>query len=127
MYLQRVFRDRALSPGIQNTSRARDGASLKAITEGLQKADQLEAAVGILQEIRIASMLDKGVGRNYLRSQLLRKGLSYKDYRLRKLLDNLSALGLIEQGVTKQGSKISKLGIEFLDCHMDIGQSMDQG
>ncbi|MDD4347428.1 MAG: hypothetical protein PHZ11_11260, partial [Desulfitobacteriaceae bacterium] len=84
------------------------------IKHSLQKAGQLEMAIKILQEINIASTINKGVGRVYLKTQLRQNGMDCKDYQLRKLLNTLDSLELIKQGTTRQGSKITERGIEFL-------------
>ncbi|MDF2803476.1 MAG: putative sigma54 specific transcriptional regulator [Anaerocolumna sp.] len=83
----------------------------------LEKTEQLEIAIKALQEINIASTMGRGVGRSYLMSQLMRNGVDCKDYQLRKLLNTLTSLGLIKQGLTKQGSKITEQGIKFIRNH----------
>jgi transcriptional regulator with PAS, ATPase and Fis domain len=115
MYMQKNHRNRGNKGknSVESELPAHNG--IGTIISGLKKTDQFEVTRKILREIMIASTLDKGVGRNYLRVQMLRNGENLKDYRLRKLLDTLNTLGLIEQGVTKQGSRITELGMEFLE------------
>jgi len=115
MYMQKNYRNRGKKNQRIVESDVPAQKEIDTIISGLKKIDQLEVAKKILREIMIASTLDKGVGRNYLRVQMLRNGENLKDYRLRKLLDTLGTLGLIEQGVTKQGSRITELGMEFLE------------
>lgn len=115
MYMQKNYKNRGNRIKNEVKLQTSEVGKIKTIITGLKKASQLEIAVKVLNEIKIASIFDKGVGRNYLRVQILRSGKDLKDYKLRKLLDTMSTLGLIEQGVTKQGSRITELGIEFLD------------
>ncbi len=115
IYMQKKYRNKGNEKQVKAELHSHEDDRMDTIVTGLKKTAQFEVAVKILNEIKIASTFDKGVGRNYLRVQMLRNGENLKDYRLRKLLDTLDTLGLIEQGVTKQGSRITELGIEFLE------------
>ncbi|MDY0235687.1 MAG: sigma 54-interacting transcriptional regulator [Gudongella sp.] len=115
MYMQKKHIDKGIRKQNKADLQNCENSRIETIIVGLNKIGQLKITVKILNEIKIASTFNKGVGRNYLRVQLLRNGEIIKDYKLRKLLDTLSTLGLIEQGVTKQGSRITDLGIEFLE------------
>lgn len=115
IYMQKMYKGDTIlnkdfiSPPSQNENKA------DVIKNCLKKIGQLEIAIKVLQEINVLSAIGKGVGRSYLQAQLLRNGVDCKDYRLRKLLNTLDSLGLIKQGQTKQGCKITELGNEFLN------------
>lgn len=112
LYMQKINRSGVNKDFINPTSNNEN--KLEMIKHSLDKAEQLEMATKILQEINIASTINKGVGRIYLQSQLKQNGVNCNDYQLRKLLNTLDSIGLIKQGTTRQGSKITELGIEFL-------------
>lgn len=114
LYMQKIYQGSTkankdfISPTLYNENK------LEMIKHSLEKAEQLEIAIKVLQEINIASTINKGVGRVYLKLQLKQNGVDCNDYQLRKLLNTLDCLGLIKQGTTRQGSKVTELGVEFL-------------
>ena len=114
IYMQKIYRSGTKINTNFITSPPNNENNLEMIKHSLEKAEQLEMAIKILQEINIASTINKGVGRVYLKLQLKQNGMDCKDYQLRKLLNTLDSLELIKQGTTRQGSKITELGIEFL-------------
>lgn len=115
MYMQKLYGSNTIPNKNFINSPSRTDNKTDIIKNCLKTTEQLEIALKTLHEIHIASAVGKGVGRNYIQTQLLGHGVNCKDYKLRKLLNTLTSLGLIIQGHTKQGSKITELGIEFLE------------
>ena len=115
IYMQKIYRSGTKINKNFSSSPPNNENKPEMIKHSLENAEQLEMAIKILQEINIASTINKGVGRVYLKSQLKQNGVDCKDYQLRKLLNTLDSLELIKQGTTRQGSKITEGGIEFLE------------
>ncbi|MFZ7104688.1 MAG: sigma-54 interaction domain-containing protein [Peptococcaceae bacterium] len=68
-----------------------------------------------LHEIESYSSLDKGLGRSTLAKRIKDcTGEDHADHKLRQLLNLLARMEFIESGKTKQGTKITLLGTDFL-------------
>ncbi|MFZ5943226.1 MAG: sigma-54 interaction domain-containing protein [Bacillota bacterium] len=81
----------------------------------LMNRDLLKIVYLTLLEIQSYSSLDKGLGRSTLAKRMTDyTGEVYADHRLRQLLNLLTKMEFIESGKTKQGTKITPLGTEFL-------------
>jgi len=81
----------------------------------LVNQDLLKIVYLVLHEIESYSALDKGIGRSALAKRIKDcTGEVYVDHKLRQLLNLLTRMEFIESGKTKQGTKITSLGTEFL-------------
>ena len=81
----------------------------------LVNQDLLKIIYLTLNEIQSYSSLDKGLGRSTLAKRMTDcTGEVYADHKLRQLLNLLVRMELIESGKTKQGTKITLLGTDFL-------------
>jgi repressor of nif and glnA expression len=81
----------------------------------LRKQDAFEPIVAILSEIQMSSILNKGLGRQSLVKRLEAKSQDFPDHKIRHWLKMLDEMGYVDSGVTRQGSKITKQGEEFLE------------
>lgn len=58
---------------------------------------------------------DTSIGRNTLCIEMKKKNYNVTEYKIKKYLKTLNSFGLINIGTTKQGSKITLEGIEYLN------------
>ncbi len=71
-------------------------------------------AFGILQELRQAEVLNKNIGRKTLQNKLLAGGIGISEYQVKSWLKTLSKIDCLQQGNTRQGSKITEKGRQFI-------------
>lgn len=80
-----------------------------------QNQNLLSIVIFILKEIQNVSLLDKGLGRSALLKRLNKcTTQKFPDHKLRQLLNTLAKMGFIKPGKTKQGTKITPEGNNFL-------------
>lgn len=80
----------------------------------LEKQGLLQPAIIILDEIHKSSLLNKGVGRQALQKILHDWDKDLADHKIRQWLKMLVEIGYVDSGKTKQGSKITAEGEQFL-------------
>lgn len=89
----------------------------------LKESGSLGPVLLILSEIRGCSALNRGVGRQELMKRLKSRMADFSDYKVRQWLRMLNELGYVDSGVTRQGSKITRLGEEFLSFMEEEGST----
>ena len=81
------------------------------------KIQDREQAMQLYNILRIlADHKMEKIGRNRMNAILSKKDLHYSEHTLKNGLTLLNSLGLIETGRTKQGSRITAKGEEYLSC-----------
>lgn len=81
----------------------------------LQKQNVLDIVTMLLTEIRTASVINQGLGRQTLIKRLFAQSASLPEHKVRYWLKTLNEMGYIDSGITRQGSKITKEGEELLN------------
>lgn len=84
------------------------------VVSELQKQNVLNIVTLILTEIRTASMMSQGVGRQTLMKKLFAGNAFLPEHKVRYWLKTLGEMGYIDSGITRQGSKITQKGEELL-------------
>ena len=84
------------------------------IRDELSETYPLALLANLLQEIRSATRVDKGLGRQTLFKRLQRTTPNLTQYTVRRCMNTLERLGFLESGVTRQGSRITASGQNFL-------------
>lgn len=74
----------------------------------------LDSIIVILQEMYRSSTINKNLGRNTLLKRLQSHDLAAADHEVRRWLKILGSMGFIDSGVTRQGSRLTKKGEDFL-------------
>ena len=87
---------------------------LEQVVEELEKQQALHTVIAILGEIRAASIIKQALGRQTLMKRLLAQKNSIPEHKVRYWLKTLNEMGYVDSGVTRQGSRITKEGEEFL-------------
>lgn len=89
-------------------------ADFEVIRRELTEAYPLSLIADLLQEVRSATRIDKGLGRQTLFKRLARTAPDLTQYTVRSCMNTLERLGFLESGVTRQGSRITAGGKSFL-------------
>ncbi|HBH12928.1 MAG: Sigma54 specific transcriptional regulator [Clostridiales bacterium 38_11] len=85
------------------------------VMQNFKKQEILRPIIMILTEIHNAGVLNNGIGRQTLMKKLKDSDIGFADHKIKKWLKNLAELGYVDIGKTKQGSRISQKGEEFLN------------
>lgn len=80
----------------------------------LEKQGFLQQVIIILEEIYNSTILNKGIGRQALQKILQSRDKDFTDSKMRQWLKMLVEVGYVDSGKTKQGSKITEEGEQFL-------------
>jgi transcriptional regulator with PAS, ATPase and Fis domain len=84
------------------------------IIKELKNQKLLDVAVVLLGEIKQATAVNQGMGRQALVKRLDLQQASLPEHKIRYWLKAFSKMGYIDSGVTRQGSRITKEGEELL-------------
>lgn len=80
----------------------------------------LEPIIIILQEMYQSSALNKSLGRNTLLKRLQSHDLITADHEVRRWLKILNSMGFIDAGITRQGSRLTQKGEDFMHYMQNI-------
>ncbi len=110
-----LVRNSSLGPiSYLDTSRPTNENKFAVLVQELRNQNALEPITLILSELRKATSLGKGLGRQTLLLRLQALNNNYPDHKIRQWLKMLAELGYVDSGTTRQGSRTTKLGEELL-------------
>lgn len=112
--------------GSDNHSKISATKAVEAVISEFDRLDALEPLFWVLSELKQAEVFARPIGRLAIVEALTGRAIPCPEYKVRLWLKRLEQGGCLAAGVTKQGSRLTKLGNEvlsFLEAYGEVNKN----